>query len=326
MQPGTAADDAYTQRGDRSPFHHSDMRALVTGSSGFAGRHLVAHLEAVGDAVSGLDRSEGVDLTNDRAVATALDATRPEVVYHLAGFSDVGASWKQPREAFDANAIGTMNLLRAAESAGVRRVVVVGSADVYGTVDEHELPLTETQPVRPMSPYAASKLAAEALAQQAWWGHGLETIVVRAFNHLGPGQSPRFVAAGIADRVARNEVEGRSEVEVGNLTPRRDFTDVRDVVRAYRLLVLAGRPGEVYHVCSGTDVSIADLAERLVALAATPMTLVADPDLQRPVDLPVLRGDNAKLRAATGWEPTFELQDTLSDLLDDARRRVATGR
>lgn len=302
------------------------MKTLVTGSSGFAGRHLVAHLESVGDAVTGLDRSEGVDLTNPRAVATALEAVRPEVVYHLAGFSDVGASWTRPREAFDVNAIGTMNLLDAAESVGVRRVVVVASADVYGTVREDELPLTEEQPVRPMSPYAASKLAAEALAKQAWWGHGLETVIVRAFNHLGPGQSPRFVAAGLADRVARNEVEGRTEIEVGNLTPRRDFTDVRDVVRAYRLLALGGQPGETYHVCSGHDVAIRELADRLVAMADRPMTLVADPELQRPVDLPVLRGDNSKIRAATGWEPEIPLDRTLADLLAEARQRVATGR
>jgi GDP-4-dehydro-6-deoxy-D-mannose reductase len=302
------------------------MRALVTGSSGFAGQHLVEHLRSVGDAVSGLDRSEGVDLTDTRAVETALEAARPEIVYHLAGFSDVGASWKQPREAFQANAIGTMNVLDAARAVGVRRVIVVGSADVYGTVTEDELPLTESQPVRPTSPYAASKLAAEALSLQAWLGHGVETVIVRAFNHLGPHQSPRFVAPGLADRIARNEREDRSEVEVGNLTPRRDFTDVRDVVRAYRLLALGGAPGEVYHVCSGHDVSIGELAERLVAMAERPMTLVADPALQRPVDLPVLRGDASKLRAATGWEPRIGLGQTLADLLDEARQRVASGR
>jgi GDP-4-dehydro-6-deoxy-D-mannose reductase len=302
------------------------MKALVTGSSGFAGRHLVAHLVSLGDAVSGLDRSEGVDLADADAVAAALEAIRPEVVYHLAGFSDVGASWSHPRETFQANAVGTLNLLDAAVAVGVRRVIVVGSADVYGTVRDDELPLTEQQPVRPMSPYAASKLAAEALAQQAWWGRRLETIVVRAFNHLGPGQSTRFVAAGLADRIARAEVaaggDGPGRVEVGNLTPRRDFTDVRDVVRAYRLLALDGQPGETYHVCSGRDVAIGELAERLAALSDIPIELVADPELQRPVDLPVLRGDNTKLREATGWEPAVPLEQTLADLLAEARERV----
>ena len=299
------------------------MRSLVTGSTGFAGRHLVEHLAAAGDAVSGIDRSEGVDITDSQAVVTAFEAVRPEVIYHLAGWADVGASWKEPRATFEANAIGTLHVLDAARAVGARRVIVVGSADVYGTVTEDELPLTEQQPVRPTSPYAASKLAAEALAQQAWLGHGLETIIVRAFNHLGPRQSPSFVAPGLAERVARNEQEGHDTIEVGNLTARRDFTDVRDVVRAYRMLALGGSPGEVYHVCSGRDISIGDLAERLLALAERPMTLVADPDLQRPVDLPVLRGDSSKLTAATGWEPQIELDQTLADVLAEARQRVS---
>lgn len=300
------------------------MRALVTGSSGFAGRHLVHHLQQVGDEVSGLDRSDGVDVTDAAAVMAALRTLRPEVVYHLAGFADVGRSWDHPHDAFAANATGTLHVLDAARAVGVRRVLLVGSADVYGVVSEDELPLTEHQPVRPTSPYAASKLAAEALAQQAWNGHGLETITVRAFNHLGPGQTSRFVAAAIADRVARNEREERDEVEVGNVTPRRDFTDVRDVVRAYRMLVGSGAPGEVYHVCSGRDVSIRELAETLIAASDRPMTLAPDPDLQRPVDIPVLRGDAGKLRRATGWEPSIPLAQTLADLLDEARVRATT--
>lgn len=299
------------------------MRALVTGSSGFAGRHLVEHLEASGDAVSGLDRSDGIDIGDLNAVSTAFEASRPEVVYHLAGWADVGASWKHPGPTFDANAIGTMHVLDAARAASVRRVIVVGSADVYGTVSESDLPLDESQPVRPTSPYAASKLSAEALALQSWHGYGLETIIVRAFNHLGPRQSPNFVAPAIADRVARNEHDRGDEVQVGNITPRRDFTDVRDVVRAYRLLALGGTPGQIYHVCSGVDVSIGELAETLIGLANRPMRLVPDPDLQRPVDLPVLRGDASKLRAATGWEPGIPLTQTLTDLLTDARERVA---
>ena len=302
------------------------MRALVTGASGFAGRHLVEHLEASGDAVSGLDRSEGVDICDLDAVVTTLEAVRPEVVYHLAGWADVGASWKHPHETFQANAVGTLNVLDAARAAGVRRVIVVGSAEVYGIVSPDELPLTERHPVRPTSPYGASKVAAEALAQQAWLGHGLETITVRAFNHLGPRQSPQFVAPGLAERVARNEREGRDEIEVGNLTPRRDFTDVRDVVRAYRSLALGGEPGEIYQVCSGADTSIGELAEKLIAMSERPMRLVADPDLQRPVDLPVSLGDHSKLTAATSWEPQFTLDETLAGLLDEARERVASSR
>lgn len=301
------------------------MRALVTGAQGFVGRHLVAHLGVAGDDVVELDRlgDGGVDITDADAVMQVLSEARPEVVYHLAGFADVGGSWDHPAETFRVNADGTLHVLEAARRSGVRRVLVVGSADVYGTVTEADLPLDEDQPLRPISPYAASKVAADFLALQAWLGHGLETLRMRAFNHLGPGQRPQFVAAALAERVARNEVEGIDEVQVGNVTPRRDFTDVRDVVRAYRMAMVGGEPGAVYHVCSGRDVSIRELAEQLLALADRPMRLAADPDLQRPVDLPVLRGDARRLHAATGWEPEIPLERTLADLLADARARLA---
>lgn len=298
------------------------MKALVTGSSGFAGRHLVRHLEAEGDDVVGLDRAEGIDITDADAVRTRLDEVRPEVVYHLAGFADVGASWDDPTGAFATNAVGTLHVLLAARAADVRRVLVIGSADVYGIVGESDLPLTEEQPLVPVSPYAASKAAAEHLAVQAWRGYGLETIRARSFNHLGPGQTSRFVAAAIAERIARAEIDGRDEIEVGNVTPRRDFTDVRDVVRAYRLLVAHGRPGEAYNVCSGRDVAISDLAEAMVAMARRPLTLAVDPALQRAVDQPVSVGDRSKIQRDTGWTPTIELEATLQVLVDEARARV----
>jgi GDP-4-dehydro-6-deoxy-D-mannose reductase len=298
------------------------VRALITGASGFVGRHLIDHLEAAGDEVVGTDRHTGVDVLDDAAVGQAIDDARPDALYHLAAWSDVGGSWSDPVTVFRANAEGTLRVLRAAGQHGVDRVLVVGSADVYGPVGDDELPLRETAEMRPASPYAASKAAADLLALQAWLGRGLGTIRVRAFNHHGPGQSNRFVAAALAERVARNELAGDSRVVVGNLSARRDFTDVRDVVAAYRLLVEMGRPGEAYNVCTGTAVSIADIAQRLLALAAIPMRLETDPSLSRPVDVPVLLGDNTKLRAATGWRPTIPLETTLSDMLDDARRRV----
>lgn len=301
------------------------MRALVTGSSGFAGRHLVRHLEAEGDEVIGLDRTEGIDITDSEALRTRLESVRPEVVYHLAGFADVGASWEDPEASFATNAVGTLHVLEAARAAEVRRVLVVASADVYGIVDEADLPIDEEQPIAPVSPYAASKVAAEYLAVQAWRGYGLDTVRARSFNHLGPGQTSRFVAAAIAERIARAEREGRDSIEVGNVTPRRDFTDVRDVVRAYRLLVTRGRAGEVYNVCSGRDVAISDLAEAMVAMADRPLTLAVDPSLQRAVDQPVSVGDPTKIARDTGWAPTIDLDQTLRVLLDEARDRVAAG-
>lgn len=297
------------------------MRALVTGSLGFAGTHLCAHLREAGDEVVGVDRDDA-DLTAPDAAARLIAAHRPEVVYHLAGAADVGASWRDPVGTFEANATATLHLLEAARALDVRRVLVVSSADVYGTVAEHELPLTEASPVRPTSPYAASKLAAEQLARQAWLGHGLETVLVRAFNHIGPGQRASFVAPALATAIARNEITGDTEIPIGDLSPRRDFTDVRDVARAYRMLITSAEPGEVYCVCSGADLAIQDLADTLLGMATTDQELVTDPDRFRPVDIPVLRGDNAKIRAATGWEPEHSIADSLADLLDECRQRV----
>jgi GDP-4-dehydro-6-deoxy-D-mannose reductase len=302
------------------------MKALVTGASGFVGRHLVAALEGAGDEVSGFDRDEGgVDITDAAAVTGLICDLKPEVVYHLAGWADVGGSWAAPVEAFRTNAEGTLNVLSAAAEARVERVLSVGSADVYGRVREDELPLTENSPLRPASPYAASKVAADFLGLQAWLGRQLPVLRVRAFNHLGPGQTDRFVAPALASRIARNELEGADVIEIGNLSARRDFTDVRDVVRAYRLLVRHGEPGEAYNVCSGHDIAVQELADRLLAMAERPMRFETDPALLRPVDVPVLRGDHSRLTAATGWEPEIPLSRTLEDLLDDWRARVRAG-
>ena len=298
------------------------MRALVTGATGFVGPHLLAHLHDSGDEVTATDRTTGLDIGSLEGLISLFEAARPEVVYHLAGDSDVGGSWNHPLDTFRANAEGTLNVLTAARHTGVERVVAIGSADVYGKVLEHELPITEQSELRPASPYAASKVAADYLAMQAFLGYGLGVIRVRAFNHLGPGQSERFVAPAIATQVARNELERHDTVAVGNLDARRDVTDVRDVVRAYRLLALHGDGGQVYNVCSGVAVRIGDLAERLVAMATFPMSLVPDPSLLRPVDIPVLCGDNSRLRAATGWAPKYSMDDTLADLMADCRSRV----
>ena len=297
------------------------MRALVTGAAGFVGRHLVGHLESMGDTVVGVDRHDGPDLLDAPALEAFVADVAPDAIYHLAGWSDVGGSWREPQAAFAANAVGTLNLLQACRSV-TARVLSVSSADVYGRVSLSELPLSEEAPLRPVTPYAVSKVAADYLGVQATLGYGLDVIRVRAFNHLGPGQTNRFVAPAIAERIARNEFDGSEVVTVGNLTPRRDFTDVRDVVRAYRLLVTHGETGEAYNVCSGVDIAISDLADQLVTMAARPMRLQEDPSLQRPVEVPVLRGDPTKLHKATGWQPEIALSQTLSDLLDEWRARV----
>jgi GDP-4-dehydro-6-deoxy-D-mannose reductase len=299
------------------------MRALVTGADGFVGQHLMAHLHACGDDVVGSDRrAGGPDLLDGPALSALVHTVSPDVVYHLAGASDVAGSWQDPVDTFRANAEGTLRLLRACAEAGVGRILAVSSADVYGRVTEAELPLSEEAPLRPVSPYAASKAAADFVALQAYLGYGLDVLRVRAFNHLGPGQTTRFVAPALAERIVRCEHSGNDEVPVGNLEARRDVTDVRDVVRAYRMLIEHGTPGDAYNVCSGRDLAVQELADHMVALAHVPVRLVPDPSLIRPVDVPVLRGDNSKICRDTGWMPEIPIERTLVDVLDDARSRL----
>jgi GDP-4-dehydro-6-deoxy-D-mannose reductase len=300
------------------------VKALVTGATGFVGRHLVAYLQAHGDTVIATDRaSGGPDITNAQAVHQYVVHNEPEVIYHLAGQSDVHRSWGNPVESYRANVEGAANLLAAAQAAGVRRVVAVLSADAYGRVSPEDLPIDEDTPFLPLSPYAASKAAAEYVCIQAHLGSGLDIVRARPFTHIGPGQSPRFVAAALASRIAEAERTGEHSITVGRLDTRRDFTDVRDIVQAYRLLALHGESGVAYNICCGVDVSIEQIAHQLVDLALHPMKLVPDPELQRPADIPVLRGNASRLRAATGWKPTITLEQTLHDMLDDWRRRLA---
>lgn len=291
------------------------MRAFVTGGHGFVGTWLVRHLREQGDEVVAPHADE-VDITDAGAVAQAIKDAAPDAVYHLAGFAHVGQSWQRPLDVFQVNAVGTLNVLEAAAAAGAPRVLVVSSAEVFGQVQPDELPLTETSPIRPVSPYAASKAAAEILAAHAYLGRKVPAIVARPFNHTGPGQSPDFVVPAFARRIKDAVAANTTTLRTGNLEPRRDMTDVRDIVRAYRLLVEHGRPGEVYNVCSGTDVAIADLVRRMCHLAGHPeLELETDPELFRPADIPVLRGDPAKLHQATGWSPEIPLDQTLRDVL-----------
>ena len=298
------------------------MRVAVTGSSGFVGSHLVPYLRGQGDDVVTIDRtgSPPVDVTDAAEVREVLRAARPEAVYHLAALSHVGRSWDAPEAVFRVNAVGALNVLRACVDAGVERVLVAGSADVYGVVGPEDLPLTEESRIRPITPYGASKAAADVLALQTYLGDGLGTLRVRAFNHTGPGQSASMLVPGLAQRIADAERAAGSKVKVGRVDVVRDLSDVRDVVRAYRLLVEAGTPGEAYNVCSGFGVSVRDIADTMLSMSDAPLELVVDPELVRPVDVPRLVGDPARLRAATGWEPQIPLEQTLRDVLDAARR------
>lgn len=267
-----------------------------------------------------------VDVADGAAVKPALAAAAPDVVYHLAALSHVGRSWDDPSEVLRVNVLGTAEVLAAARSLPTPPLVLaVSSAEVYGSVEADQLPIGEGVPVAPATPYAASKAAAEQVALQAWRGFGQPVVVVRPFNHIGPGQAPTFAVSALARRIVQARASGTTELRVGNLASRRDFTDVRDVVRAYRLLARSGKPGSVYNVCSGRAVAIAEVVRELVALSGAELELVTDPDLVRPVDVPVLEGDAGALRAATGWSPELALEDTLRDVLAYWEAQPGTG-
>jgi GDP-4-dehydro-6-deoxy-D-mannose reductase len=293
------------------------MKALVTGAGGFVGSHLVAHLDESGDDVVACDRGRrgGFDVTDRGGVHRVIAEHAPDVVYHLAALTHVGESWTDPVRFVRVNVEGTVNVLDACRAAGVARVVFVGSAEEYGLVREEDLPLREDVPLRPSTPYGASKVAASQFALQAYLGAGLETVRVRPFNHTGPGQSDRFLVPALARRMAEAARTQSGTVRVGALDPVRDISDVRDVVRAYRLLALHGAPGEVYNVCSGRGVAVADVADLLLSMVDAPLRLVTDEELVRPTEVPRLVGDPTKLVDATGWRPAFTLEQTLRTVL-----------
>lgn len=300
------------------------MRTLITGASGFVGPHLSRLLAAAGDDVTGLDQHQGPDLLDADRWVEVLAHHQPDVVYHLAGWSDVSGSWQQPAQTFRVNALGTLSVLEAARQAKISRVLLISSADVYGPVSPSLQPITEAHPPQPRSPYGVSKQAAEALGLQYHRAHGLDVVIVRPFNHLGPGQSPQFAAPAFASQIAEAERAGGGAVSHGDLSAERDLTDVRDVVRAYRLLAEHGVPGEVYNVCSGQAVAMAAVLDMLIARATVPVAKILDPSRLRPVELPVLQGSHDKLTEATGWQPEVPLDQTLADVLADARLRVAS--
>ncbi|MGH8981461.1 MAG: GDP-mannose 4,6-dehydratase [Acidimicrobiales bacterium] len=291
------------------------MRAFVTGAGGFVGRWLVAHLRECGDAL--VARDAETDVTDEDAVAKAIEEAEPDVIYHLAARTHVGDSWHAPLDVLRVNVLGTASVLAAARRAAgtAATVVVISSAEVYGALSPEELPVSESTPLRPATPYAASKAGAEAVALQAWRGYGQRVLVVRPFNHVGPGQAPGFAVPALARRILDARRTGARELRVGTVTTRRDFTDVRDVVRAYRLLAERAESGDIVNVCSGRDVAIAEVADRLMALCGVDLRLVTDPDLVRPVDVPVVCGDPTRLEETTGWKPEIPLDDTLRDVL-----------
>jgi GDP-4-dehydro-6-deoxy-D-mannose reductase len=298
------------------------MRALVTGASGFVGVQLVRHLRERGDEVYGVDRER--DVTDAESMREIFESIRPEVVYHLAALTHVGESWKRAEEFTRVNVVGTRRVLDAAfDAVHDSTTIVVSSSEVYGVVRDEDLPLREDFRVAPANPYSSSKVEAEHVARAMWHDRRQNVVIVRPFNHIGPGQSPTFVVPALASRLLDAREQGATKIPVGDLSTRRDFSDVRDVVRAYCLLAELGVSGEVYNVASGHDVALSEIAERLVEQIAPDVNLEVDPNLLRPNDVPVFRGSFDKLHETTGWSPHITLDQSLRDVVADLIERRA---
>lgn len=293
---------------------------LLTGATGFVGNYVQQETPCV-------PLTEGetpIDLKNSSALVRVVRVVNPDAVIHLAAQSFVPESIQNPLHTYEVNFLGTLNLLAALKENGFRgRMLYVGSSDTYGLVDSASLPVVEDSPLRPRNPYAVSKVAAEALCYQWSQTGSFEVVMVRPFNHIGPGQSERFVISDFARQVV--EIKGGlrpSLIRVGDIDVTRDFTDVRDVVRAYALLLERGGNGEVYNVCSGKERSVLSVLESLLRLAGVEAEIVQDAERLRKSEQRRVFGSFAKLHEATGWQPEIPFEQSLKDILTDWEKKL----
>jgi len=314
--------------------------ALITGINGFAGSHLAELLLSEGYQVCGIDcdlsNAENIrqirdrltlyecDIRDEAKLNEIISQSKLNEIYHLAAIAHVPTSYRDPRLTFEVNLYGTLNLLEAVKrSSKATKVLYVGSASEYGDVREEEIPINEDVPLRPVDPYSVSKVSADMLASQYFKSFKMYIVRVRPFNHIGPRQSPDYVVSSFARQIAEIEKGLREPViMVGNLEAKRDFTDVRDMVRAYWLALQKGEPGEVYNICSGKAVSIQEAVNRLLKLSEKEIKTEQDVERLRPVDIPLLLGNSTKFRGNTAWEPMIPLKRTLKDTLEYWRDRV----
>lgn len=314
-------------------------KVLITGITGFAGSWLADYLLIEGQDVYGTSRWRSktdnidhikkdlrlvnADIRDGYSLQKAFKEIQPDYCFHLAAQSFVLESWNSPLETLGTNVLGTTNVLEAIrhECPGCK-TLVAGSSEEYGKVYSNEIPITENNPLRPMSPYGVSKVATDKLGILYYMSYGLHIVVTRAFNHTGPRRGEVFVTSSFAKQVAEIEKEGGSVIKVGNLSSFRDFTDVRDMVKAYWLLARKGLPGEVYNICSGKGTQIAEVLNILLGLSDSRIRVEQDPSRMRPSDVPLLVGDCSKLKTLTGWRPERPFKETLEDLLNYWRSRV----
>lgn len=310
------------------------MKALITGIKGFAGSYLAELLLSKGYEVSGLDynfkdagnighiknllRLYECDIRDKVRLNKIILQSKPDEIYHLAAIAHIPTSYRDPKLTFEINLYGSLNLFEAIKAASWSiKILYVGSASEYGDVNESEIPVDENIPLRPVDPYSISKASADMLAYQYFKSFGMHIIRMRPFNHIGPRQSPDYVVSNFAKQIAEIEKSLKEPViTVGNLEAKRDFTDVRDIVRAYWLAVQGGEPGEVYNICSGKAVSIKEALDKLLALSKKNIKVKQDPKKLRPSDVPLLLGDSTKFREKTGWKLDIPFEKTLQDTLD----------
>jgi GDP-4-dehydro-6-deoxy-D-mannose reductase len=314
------------------------VRALITGITGFAGGHLAQTLLEHGDEVFGMARDPGqglehlsqevnltiADMRDPLVVDNFLREIRPDAIFHLAAQAFVPTAWADPWMTLENNIRPQLNILQAmVRLNSTARLLIVASNEVYGRVQPNELPVKEDTPLRPNNPYGVSKVAQDMLGLQYYLSHRVDVVRARAFNHIGPRQSPIFVAASFAKQIAEIEA-GLTEpiLYVGNLEAKRDFTDVKDVMRAYLLLVLHGQSGEAYNVGTGEAHAIQSLLNILLSYTDADIKIEPDPSRTRPADVPVIYADNSKLRRTTGWTPTCKFEDSLRQVLDYWRDEV----
>ena len=317
------------------------MRALITGIAGFAGSHLADYLLTQGDIeVCGISlpadgtgnlahilervRLHLADLTEYGRTVSLLQAIKPNLIFHLAAQASVARSWEDPSHTLVNNTTIQLNLLQALIELGFDpRMLVVGSGDEYGLVQPEDLPVHEDTPLRPLNPYAVSKVTQDYLALQYHLSHGLHIVRVRPFSHIGPRQGQGFVVPDFCSQIAAAEAGLQEPVmRVGNLSAERDFTDVRDIVRGYYLALTEGRPGQVYNLGSSHACSIQSILDRLLEMSRIPMRVQIDPTRMRPVDIPVIVCDSGRFQRETGWEPRYPIADTLRETLEFWRQRV----
>ena len=318
------------------------MRVLITGFTGFVGSHLADHLLEHGDCeIFGLyrwrSRMENIahlrdkvtmvegDIADAAAIRRAVKISRPDWIFHLAAQSFVPTSWTSPGETLHVNVQGQVNLFEAVRSLGLTpRIQIACSSEEYGLVHPNELPITEDSPLRPLSPYAVSKVTQDLMAYQYHRSYDIDVVRTRGFNHTGPRRGHVFVCSNFAHQVASIEAGLQdASIRVGNLEARRDFTDVRDMVRGYVLALEKGKPGEVYNICRGESHSIQQVLDLLLEMAGLDVKVEHDPERMRPSDVPILEGSAARFAADTGWVATIPFEQTLTDLLDYWRDRLS---